>query len=347
MTRFALTLAVVAACLLPSFLTASADAASTGSLSVAPAGPGQLSVTGSATYDCAGNLYCGWFATVADVPAGQPCNNIDLDYVGEVTEVATASFSSTFLPNTWAFSYPSQPPLTLCLYVNGAFPEELVAQTTYSLPPPPPPPAPVTYAPPPSAPPASTPDSPSKPKPQARTLSASEAKAGLRGALRRRWGRKFTRGTGYRSSCHRLSRLRMKCRASWNYKGRWRVTATVRATAKKLYWHFTTHKPAKPAPAPTPPASSPPPSGGGGFCDTHSCIPNFDNGTGYIVQCNDGMWSHSGGRQGACSGHGGESGITASAHATHRGSTAESMRRVMRGRQRLAELAAATAVVPR
>jgi hypothetical protein len=46
------------------------------------------------------------------------------------------------------------------------------------------------------------------------------------------------------------------------------------------------------------------------FCSTHNCIPNFPNGTGYIVQCNDGMWSHSGGRPGACSQHGGESGTT-------------------------------------
>jgi hypothetical protein len=47
---------------------------------------------------------------------------------------------------------------------------------------------------------------------------------------------------------------------------------------------------------------------GSGFCDKHSCISNFDNGQGSIVQCADGMWSHSGGRPGACSGHGGESG---------------------------------------
>lgn len=45
---------------------------------------------------------------------------------------------------------------------------------------------------------------------------------------------------------------------------------------------------------------------GGGFCSTHTCIPNFSNGTGYVVQCADGEWSHSGGRPGACSGHGGE-----------------------------------------
>jgi hypothetical protein len=57
---------------------------------------------------------------------------------------------------------------------------------------------------------------------------------------------------------------------------------------------------------PTPAA----PGGGGSFCDAHACIDNFDNGTGYIVQCTDGEWSHSGGRPGACSSHGGETGDT-------------------------------------
>lgn len=42
------------------------------------------------------------------------------------------------------------------------------------------------------------------------------------------------------------------------------------------------------------------------FCLTHSCIANFGNGHGTIVQCNDGEWSHSGGLPGACSYHGGE-----------------------------------------
>jgi hypothetical protein len=48
----------------------------------------------------------------------------------------------------------------------------------------------------------------------------------------------------------------------------------------------------------------------GSFCSTHTCIDNFDNGTGYIVQCADGEWSQSGGRPGACSYHGGETGVT-------------------------------------
>jgi hypothetical protein len=41
------------------------------------------------------------------------------------------------------------------------------------------------------------------------------------------------------------------------------------------------------------------------FCDTHSCIASFESGDGYPVECADGMWSQSGGIQGACSGHGG------------------------------------------
>lgn len=73
------------------------------------------------------------------------------------------------------------------------------------------------------------------------------------------------------------------------------------------------------APAPTQPATTasspsaratPTSSGGQDFCSSHTCIPNFNNGTGYIVQCADGEWSHSGGRPGACSDHGGEMGRT-------------------------------------
>jgi hypothetical protein len=56
------------------------------------------------------------------------------------------------------------------------------------------------------------------------------------------------------------------------------------------------------------PPTEPAPSDSIDFCSSHACIDNFDNGSGYIVQCNDGMWSHSGGLSGACSYHGGESG---------------------------------------
>ncbi len=42
-----------------------------------------------------------------------------------------------------------------------------------------------------------------------------------------------------------------------------------------------------------------------GVCVYFDCIPNFDNGTGYMVECHDAMYSMSGGRQGACSYHDG------------------------------------------
>jgi hypothetical protein len=64
------------------------------------------------------------------------------------------------------------------------------------------------------------------------------------------------------------------------------------------------------APAVSPPPVTIAPVTPADFCSTHSCIANFDNGNGYIVQCVDGMWSQSGGIQGACSGHGGESSNT-------------------------------------
>jgi hypothetical protein len=43
------------------------------------------------------------------------------------------------------------------------------------------------------------------------------------------------------------------------------------------------------------------------FCDYFNCIASFWSSTaGYVDQCVDGTYSHSGGRQGACSHHGGE-----------------------------------------
>jgi hypothetical protein len=67
-----------------------------------------------------------------------------------------------------------------------------------------------------------------------------------------------------------------------------------------------------PAPAPTPAPSPPSESPGSyshaddvGFCSTHQCIGSFETEPGYIVQCTDGTYSHSGGISGSCSRHGG------------------------------------------
>jgi len=42
-----------------------------------------------------------------------------------------------------------------------------------------------------------------------------------------------------------------------------------------------------------------------GFCSYFPCIASFSSGTGYVVECGDGMYSLSGGKSGVCSTHGG------------------------------------------
>jgi hypothetical protein len=39
------------------------------------------------------------------------------------------------------------------------------------------------------------------------------------------------------------------------------------------------------------------------FCAHFDCIASFWNGSGYVIECSDGMYSLSGGRRGACSWH--------------------------------------------
>lgn len=41
------------------------------------------------------------------------------------------------------------------------------------------------------------------------------------------------------------------------------------------------------------------------FCHTFPCVDRFFSGTGYVVQCKDGLYSLTGGTPDACSGHGG------------------------------------------
>jgi PASTA domain-containing protein len=41
------------------------------------------------------------------------------------------------------------------------------------------------------------------------------------------------------------------------------------------------------------------------FCSYFNCIPYFSSGVGYVIQCEDGAFSQSGGRSGSCSSHGG------------------------------------------
>lgn len=65
-------------------------------------------------------------------------------------------------------------------------------------------------------------------------------------------------------------------------------------------------------------------SGDAQFCSTHQCIANFSNGSGAVVECKDGEWSHSGGISGACSSHGGENASSASTESGSKSETSTS-----------------------
>jgi hypothetical protein len=63
-------------------------------------------------------------------------------------------------------------------------------------------------------------------------LSTGEAKRAARNALKRRYGKRFAAGRGFRQRCTRLSRLRVRCRVSWRYRSsKYQGTVTVRAVS--------------------------------------------------------------------------------------------------------------------
>ena len=81
----------------------------------------------------------------------------------------------------------------------------------------------------------------------------------------------------------------------------WRHTSVGAPTGSETYAAPSS----PPVGASSPPSSTGTPSTSADFCTTHKCIASFAEGRGTIVQCADGEWSHSGGRPGVCSRHGG------------------------------------------
>jgi hypothetical protein len=103
-------------------------------------------------------------------------------------------------------------------------------------------------------------------------------------------------------------------------------TATPRPPTNTPRPPTPTRPPATDTPVPQPTAPPPPPVATGvngnpwgynfdccnfiyspptNFCSYFSCISSFWNGNGYVMQCQDGTFSKSGGIQGSCSRHGG------------------------------------------
>lgn len=232
------------------------------------------------------SITCAWFATATEQDGGGACPGYagpQTIWVGPVEDgLGTYSWQYSFTPDVSTGS------IGVCLYVE----DKLVGGGTF------------TFAP--AVPPAAG------PAPRL-TLAAA------RNALRRTLSRKYRNAHGMSLACRRLTRAKVRCRVHFiRGSRRWTGTATARLVGRFIYmtWRVVPSQPRQQPPPSTPPPSnsSPPVEGPGSyshssdsqFCVTHVCIPNFPNGRGYIVQCADGEWSHSGGIQGACSDHGGE-----------------------------------------
>ena len=100
------------------------------------------------------------------------------------------------------------------------------------------------------------------------------------------------------------------CASGWSYQ-----PAQTRSGPSQCEQALSSQAPASTAPAASATSTQSTSAEGPGsyshagdaqFCSTHTCIENFPNGNGYVVQCRDGEWSHSGGISGSCSDHGGE-----------------------------------------
>jgi hypothetical protein len=195
---------------------------------------------------------------------------------------------------TWPYSFApavSSGTITLCVYLTG----QLVGTGSITIPPPASAPTPT--------------NSPSTGGSSQQFLSFSSAQAALRSAVSRR----FRPLRSLKLRCSRLATNKVACTASFIHNGhRFIGTATARLSGQ---WIYMTWLPGVVTGRQGPSTSAPPAVEGPGsyshatdsqFCATHVCIANFVNGRGYIVQCLDGEWSHSGGIQGACSYHGGE-----------------------------------------
>jgi hypothetical protein len=148
--------------------------------------------------------------------------------------------------------------------------------------------------------------------PVQQSLGQAEAKRVTRGWMSRKYGRRWSHGRDKVVRCPvRSSSAQLGCYAVWSYRSRVysrSIVITETETTYLISRNFSS------APPQTPPASDEGASSGD-FCATHVCIPNYDNGSGSRVQCRDGSYSHSGGKQGACSHHGG---VASSASVTRR-----------------------------
>jgi hypothetical protein len=265
-----------------------------GSISVpaVSADGGTITAQITVSAQCVAPEYCGFFPVVTTVPDAQPCAYVitGSSWVGNLSLYGATNPSVTAVAawSEWPTLYSGGKRACLYAMSDGT----LVAETTYQVPAPPPPPV---YATPVYTPPVYT--SPvSYVAPQ--TLGYNEAVRVARSWMSRKYGRRWRQGHGRVVRCPvRTTAAQIGCYAVWVYRSHV-YSRTIVITESPTQYTVTGTFYSAPA-QPSAPASST------DFCTTYVCIPNYPYGTGTTVQCADGTYSHSGGKQGACSYHGG------------------------------------------
>ena len=296
------------ACLCALTVAATADATFyTGSIS-----PPQVSADGTSvtaqiamTATCDPTQYCGFFPIVTTVPATEPCADAinGSEWIGDVADTTTVTATASWSEWPTLFNGAKH----ACLYAEtGSDAPFLVAQADYVVPAPPAP-APIYVPPVVTTPAPVTPPTPTIDVPVPQSLSRTEAIGVMRSWLKRKYGRRWSHGRQRTVKCPvRSSAAQLGCYGVWLY-GHRVLSRTEVVTETEDSYVFSKDFLSAPAQddgtstAPTTPSTT----SDDGFCATHVCIPNYDNGTGSTVQCSDGSYSHSGGRQGSCSHHGG------------------------------------------
>ena len=291
---------------------AAAPTSFTGTLSTpqvsADGGAVTAQITVSVTCDPAS--YCGFFPVLTTVPATQACSDV-ITGSGWVGTLISAPYGSNLptLTTSASASWSEFPSLAngakhACLYAEtGSGPSVLVAQADYVVPAPTATPG---YVPPGVAPsPTVVPTVVPPPAPAAapQFLSRTEAVATMRSWLKRKYGNRWTKGRRRTVQCPvRTSDAQLGCFGVWVY-GRHALSRIAVITETEDSYIFSKDFLSAPSQDGAPGSTSD--AAGDDFCATHVCIPNYGNGTGSTVQCSDGTYSHSGGKQGACSHHGG------------------------------------------
>jgi hypothetical protein len=225
-----------------------------------------FTVTGQRT--CAADEQCDYYSDLEDLTGGGDCpTTYPADpwntWNGQVQNTGPTTETGTVSPRGWLAGGTGPERMCLFIFADGIYyyvggadltPPDPNAGTAGSWTPTEPPPArPSTGT-------TTTPTSGTSggssgtrtPTPPARrltvaTVALTKASTSAKAALKRTYGRKFTKGKRYRATCRRVSKTHVRCAVSWSYRGTWKgtvdVTGAIRSNRQVLVAKLRVRRP--------------------------------------------------------------------------------------------------------